>query len=559
MTTETGRDERRRVKAALATRAGAALAVAAVACFALVSASASPAATLQVCPSGCTYSQIASAVAAAQSGDTVTIAAGTYQGGFTINTSLTLAGAGAGTTIISGGGPVVTIGSGGSTKLNVSITGVTITGGVTHSSPESVALYGKAGVLAAGGGIEITPDNIKNTSSETPGATVTIADSVIAHNSVSPIAVVPSPSGATCPGGICKFSDAAGGGIYNAGTLTLTHTTVSDNSAGPTLAAETSGGGIENEMGSLTVINSTISGNEASVTAPYGRFAQSGAINVDKGDLAIRGSSLTHNRAIVTVSWPGNTVDTEGHGGAMHITAGNSATITSTKITGNSVSITNKLGSAYADSGGVKTDGTITLSGDVIANNHVNVVALGGPSANADGDSGAGEVGGGTISNSRLSDNAVTVRSEKGSAYASSGAGFMGPGSINNSLIRNNHVQAISPAGSATAVGGALQISGGATGPGPVTLRKTTVSDNTAEATGHSATAQGGGIFDVAIADGPPGGLLTLLNANVSHNTLSGSGKGTVQGGGIFTTFKLTSTKSVVTSNTPDQCSGKGC
>ena len=157
---------------------------------------------------GCTYSQIAPAVAAAQSGDTVTVAAGTYQGGFTIDVSLTLVGAGAATTIISGGGPVVTIGSGGSTKLNVSITGVTITGGVTHSSPESVALYGKAGVLAAGGGIEITPDNIKNASSETPGATVTIADSVIAHNSVSPIAVVPSPSGATCPGGICKFSAA---------------------------------------------------------------------------------------------------------------------------------------------------------------------------------------------------------------------------------------------------------------------------------------------------------------------------------------------------------------
>jgi hypothetical protein len=441
----------------------------------------------------------------------------------------------------------------------VSITGVTITGGVTHSSPESVALYGKAGVLAAGGGIEITPDNIKNASSETRGATVTIANSAIIHNSVSPIALVPSPAGATCPGGVCKSSEAAGGGIYNAGTLTLTHTMVSDNTAGTTLASETSGGGIENEMGSLTVINSTISGNEASVTAPYGRFAQSGAINVDKGSLAIRGSSLTNNRAIVTVSWPGNIVDTEGHGGAMHITAGNSATIANTRITGNSVSITNKLGGAYADSGGVKTDGPITLSGDVISDNHVTVVAGGGPSATAAGDSGAGEVGGGTISNSRIIGNTVTVSSAKGSASASSGAGFMGPGSISNSIIHDDRVHAISLTGIATAVAGGIQVSGGATGPGPVTLRNTTVSDNTAEATGRSGAAQGGGIFDIAIPNGPPGGLLALINSNVTHNIVSGSTKVKLQGGGVFITFKLTVTNSAITANTPDECSGKGC
>ena len=143
-------------------RAATALVAMATAGIALVFASASPAATLAVCPSGCQYSQIAAAVAAAQSGDTVTVAAGTYQGGFTIGVSLTLTGAGATQTIIKGGGPVVTIGAPGSSKLNVAISGVTITGGVTHSSPESVALYGKAGVLATGGGVEIAPDNIKN-------------------------------------------------------------------------------------------------------------------------------------------------------------------------------------------------------------------------------------------------------------------------------------------------------------------------------------------------------------------------------------------------------------
>lgn len=516
------------------------------------------ASTLQVCPAGCTYSQIAPAIAAAQSGDTVAIAGGTYQGGFTINASISLAGAGAGKTIIAGGGPVVTIGAGsGSTKLIVAISGVTVTGGVTHSSPESIGLYGKAGVLAAGGGIEITPDDIQNASDEAPGATVTIANSVITRNSVSPTALVPSQSGATCPGGTCKSSVAAGGGIYNAGKLTLTNTTVSDNSAGPAFASEAAGGAIDNEMGSLTVLNSTISGNQATVTAPYGRFADSGAISVDKGAVAIRGSSLTNNRAIVTVSWPGSLVDTEGHAGAIHIMAGSTATISNTKITGNAVSITNTIGAAYADSGGVKTDVPIALSDDVVANNHVSVAALGGPSASADGDSGAGELIG-RVSNTKLTGNTVTVRSAKGSAVASSGASLI-EASLTNSVVRDNSVRATSAGGAATAVGGGIQVSGGTGGPVAETLRNTPVSGNTARATGRTTTAEGGGIFDVAVANGPPGGVLNLINSNVTDNTVGAGAKGRLQGGGVFTTFKVTRTGSAIDANTPDQCAGSGC
>ena len=73
--------------------------------------------TLTVCHTGCAYTQIASAVAAASSGDTVSVAAGTYHGGFTIDQNLSLVGAGAKRTIIRGGGPVITVGRlGGSTR-----------------------------------------------------------------------------------------------------------------------------------------------------------------------------------------------------------------------------------------------------------------------------------------------------------------------------------------------------------------------------------------------------------------------------------------------------------
>src|SRR5438874_3194734 len=54
------------------------------------------ASTLTVCSSGCSFAQIAPAVAAAKSGDTIAVAQGTYNGGFTIDKSVKLAGAGAG-------------------------------------------------------------------------------------------------------------------------------------------------------------------------------------------------------------------------------------------------------------------------------------------------------------------------------------------------------------------------------------------------------------------------------------------------------------------------------
>src|SRR5215471_11441456 len=93
-------------------------------------AGAASAATLTVCPSGCQYSQIGPAVAAAGNGDTIKVGPGTYQGGITIGVSVKLAGAGAGSTIIRGGDHVLTVGAlGASSEPTVSISGVTITGG----------------------------------------------------------------------------------------------------------------------------------------------------------------------------------------------------------------------------------------------------------------------------------------------------------------------------------------------------------------------------------------------------------------------------------------------
>jgi hypothetical protein len=337
------------------------------------------AATLNVCPSGCPYAQLAPALAAAKDGDTIKIAPGTYAGGVTIDVSVKLVGAGAGQTVISGGGPVLTIGAfGESTEPTVSIDGVTITGGVTRSSPESTPFVGQEGVFAAGGGVEIPPN-----ADFSGGATVTITNSVITGNRVAPTDTV--PFGPPCPSGPCPFAFAGGGGIDSWGTLTLANTTISNNRVGSasglsTLASDADGGAIINRLGPLTISGSVIHGNQASATGPNGRFAEAGAIFADGGTITVSNSSVTDNSAALAASLP-NSVEQLAVGGGFHITSNvSAATISNTTISGNSITMTNTVGDATAFSGGVHVDLDVDfkMSNSAVADNGVRSATLAG-------------------------------------------------------------------------------------------------------------------------------------------------------------------------------------
>jgi hypothetical protein len=528
-----------------------ALLIPAMAALLLLAAGQASAATLNVCPSGCAYTQLAPALAAADDGDTIRIGPGTYDGGVTIDVSVKLVGAGAGRTIIRGGGPVLTIGEfGASTEPIVSIDGMTITGGITRSSPESLPFTGQEGVFAAGGGVEIPPN-----ADFSGGATVTIANSVISGNRVAPSDT--APFGPPCPDGPCPFAFAGGGGIDSWGALTLRNSTVSDNRVGSasglsTLASDAAGGAITSSLGPLTIEGSVLHGNQATATGPNGRFAEGGAISASGGTLSIGGSWLTDNSAALAASLP-TSVELLANGGGIHIASNVSvAAISNTTISGNSVTMTNRVGDAEAFSGGVHVDLDVafTMSNSVVAGNSVRSATLAGSSGNAEGDSGAGEVLG-TISNTRVTGNTVTVTSAAGDATALAGA-FIDTGSIANSVISDNHVHASSPSGTVFAAGGALVVDE----PG-LTLRNSKVSGNTIAANGTGGSAQGGGIFDAPIADGPPGGALTLLNSGVTGNALSGSPGVARQGGGLYIANKpLTLTSSFIASNSPDQCFG---
>jgi hypothetical protein len=506
------------------------------------------AATLTVCPSGCAFTQIAPAVAAAKSGDTIAIAAGTYTGGFTINVSVKLVGAGPGRTIISGGGPVLTIGQiFAASEPTVSINGVTITGGVTRSSPESTPFKGKEGVWAAGGGIEVPPN-----ADFSGGATVAISNSVITGNRVAPSDTVSSDG--PCPGGTCAFAWAFGGGIDTSGSLTLGNTTVSDNRIGGAsglsgLATFAEGAGIFSARGDLTITNSTISGNQAAAS-PNGLIADAGGISSD-GTFAMSNSSVTDNSASVNGALFFGFVPS----GGIHIQQdGQPATISSSTISGNAAMVTNSLGGAFAFSGGLHIDTNgATLSKDVIANNSVSSMALPGSTGDAVAGSGAGEING-TLSNVRLTGNTVDANSAAGNANAEAGATVFDGGTITNGLISDNHVHASAPIGSVLVRGGSIFVAVS------LTLRNSTMSGNTVDASGANGSALGGGIFDVAFPDGdngPPGGPLALTNSNVTGNTLSGSAGVTLQGGGIFLQNEpITLTHSLISQNAPDQCFG---
>jgi hypothetical protein len=508
---------------------------------------------LTVCPSGCAFAQIAPALAAANNGDTISIGAGTYDGGLTVDKSVRLIGAGSGRTTINGGGPVVTIGSHATTsEPTVTIDGVTITDGVTRSSWQTGV---GVGVIARGGGVEI-PLNADFSG----GATVTISNSVITANRVAPTAT--APFGPPCPGGNrCPFAAASGGGIDNWGSLTLANTIVSKNLIGSAsglgaLASDADGAGISNWRGPLTIANSDISGNQAAVAAPNGRSSDTGGIFLTGGTVTVSNTSVSDNSARVSAALPSSVPDIGVAAGGMHLTGDVQAvTISNSSISGNVATATNALGDVSASSAGLHIDigdsDLVTLSNDVIGDNSARAAAL--STGNADAGSGAGEITG-TLSNVRLTGNSVDASSAAGNATAEGGASVFDGGTITNGLVADNHVHVSSPHGSASESGGGIFVAV------DLTLRNTAVIANTAAVSGATGNALGGGIYDVAFPfgqDGPPGGPLVLQNSKVTENALTGTAGLTLQGGGLYLLGEpMTRNNTTIAQNTPDDCFG---
>jgi hypothetical protein len=499
---------------------------------------------------------LAAAIAAANEGDTITLGAGTYAGGVTIDKSIRLVGAGAGKTTINGGGPVLTIGvDGAASEPTVTIDGMTITGGVNSSVPSAFRAHG--------GGIYV-PANADSSG----GATVTIKDSVIAGNRAAPTSTFSSPSGVTCPGGgFCPFAAASGAGIFNDGTMTLIGTTVSDNHAGSAagVASDVEGGGINTAVGSLTLIDSTVSSNTVHSLPPDGRFADGGGIFMGNNTtLTISDSSVSDNSMLLSATFPhpypingdGSTDGMGANGGGIHVSDGGSTVIDGSQLDGNTITISDLAGEPVAFDAALCTcgDNALTLSNSTLEGNKV--VADVGSQADV-GPSGPAALefdGPGTMSDTRVTDNSTTVNSPDGDAEAlgAVGAFLFSPDTvaITNSVISGNQSSASSTNGSASVQGAGLVTNG------VVVLKDDRIDHNHGTAAGPSGTAQGGGIFNGVLFGGSDVEL-TLQGTRVSDNSLTGGPGITLQGGGLYSLgFPITLNNGVITNNQPDQCFG---
>jgi|GEM_PF-3544995 len=283
--------------------------------------------------------KIQGAVNAAQSGDAINVASGTYKENVQIDKSLTVNGAGLTKTIVDGNkkGSVFYIGKS-NQKADVTLSGMTIQGG----SGTKLSIFGGGEPKLCGGGI------LNN-------GQLTVNGCYISHNT------------ADYGGGICNtYSNKAtikgssilenkastnGGGIYSDGTVILTGSTVSKNAAAY-------GGGIVNDatISVLSIASSTISENTAS---SIGGICNYGTMDITGSTISGNSgggiSQLWGKAKVMDSTISGNSAD---FGGGIYVCGGS-------LFVGGKTQITNNL-ARLGYGGGVyfsSSSGSVTFSG----------------------------------------------------------------------------------------------------------------------------------------------------------------------------------------------------
>lgn len=223
-------------------------------------------------------------------------------------------------------------------------------------------------------------------------------------------------------------------------------------------------------------------------------------------------------------------------------------------MTGNVASAVDPVGQAVAfDSALLVNDSPLTMRDAVISGNRVTQdsattadVGFGGTAVELDG--------GGTISDTQITHNSSEIKSDDAVAGVGGALGafdFSGdpkPVSVRDTVIKDTTATASSPSGTATVQGA------GITNDTILELRAVEVRDNVGVATAPHGFAQGGGVFNSDVFGTPP--QLTLIDSVVRGNILHASNGLEVHGGGLFTTFPVTVTRTRIARNEPDQCAG---
>ena len=308
-------------------------------------------------------------------------------------------------------------------------------------------------------------------------------------------------SGLTVTGG---FSDAYpscsddykhGGGVFNRGTLTLSNSTISQNTSG------CGGGGVHNTDGTLTVSDTTITNNTAT-NAAYG----GGGIYNRGGDVTVERSTISGN----TNTGGGGGISSGSFSGS---TGSPSLTIADSTITGNT---------AGRDGGGLSNiTGPLTVSDSTISDN---TAARGGGGIYNIGATMA--LSSSTVTANETGTDGGGVHNDRGDARVSDteiGA---------NTAARN---------------GGGIYTGNQATG-GTLAVERSTISGNT-------ATNSGGGIY----ADTWDYLQGLIKNSTVTNTTISANTATDGYGGGLYNFTGITEIgHSTITDNTAPTGNGSG-
>ncbi len=300
--------------------------------------------------------------------------------------------------------------------------------------------------------------------------------------------------------------DGAGGGIYNSGTLVVELSGITGNQA------VLSGGGIDNE-GSLSIGTSTISDNQATTADPTNDLyaeAAGGGIYTD-GPTSVSDCTIESNSAVSDFGGSGGGIDADDSISDSSIIVG-SSTITNNKagsgggIAGDSISVYNSTitdNTAYNTGGGLYGD---TFSSNITVD-----------SSTFSGDS--AEYGGG------LAGDGLSVDS---STFAGNSAAYGGGGIDSEDIV----VDSSTFSGDSAEYGGGIEAD-------ELTLVNSTIA-------GNSALVRGGGL------DLGGGARNTIVNSTIAENNVSSSGVG----GGLSTSVAVTLNNTIVALNTAGTGSG---
>ena len=283
-------------------------------------------------------------------------------------------------------------------------------------------------------------------------------------------------------------ADDEGGGIWNnEGTLTITGSTISDNTS--TGSSRAWGGGIRNRGGEVTIAGSTVNGNVAGVRVGFG----GGIYNGEGGALTIADSTVSNNEAR-------DNGTKASQGGGIGNGSASTMSITNSVIIGNSASF---------DGGGIWNAGTLNLANSTVSVNK------------------AHNHGGGLLSEGTLSLTDVTV--DGNTAYVGGGIYIQdGKATFNSTTVSAN---------TASDFGGGIYVHDLKN----VTLTNSTISNNTADRFGGGIMSGGllrltnstivgnhGGIYvfngTLTLANSMVGGNRTESHADCSGSSVTSSG-----------------------------------